>query len=120
MKTSSSQRQGQPVIHERAAGIDIGSRFHVVAVPVDLAEEPVQTFKAYRRPGAHGRLAGRAGSHHGGDGVDRGVLDSGLRDSREPRVLPHFQGQAFREVQPCGKKRYHSHLTPSSKACCSL
>ncbi len=47
MKTSSSQRQGLPVIHERAAGIDIGSRFHVVAVPVDLAEEPVQTFKAF-------------------------------------------------------------------------
>lgn len=47
MKTSSSQRQGLPVIHERAAGIDIGSRFHVVAVPVDLAEESVQTFKAF-------------------------------------------------------------------------
>lgn len=47
MKASSSQRQGLPVIHERAAGIDIGSRFHVVAVPVDLAKEPVQTFKAF-------------------------------------------------------------------------
>ena len=30
------------------------------------------------------------------------------------------RGQAFREVQACGKKRYHSHLTPSTKACCSL
>nr|WP_235580286.1 hypothetical protein [Pseudomonas aeruginosa] len=32
MKKSSSERHGLPVIHERAAGIDIGSRFHVVAV----------------------------------------------------------------------------------------
>nr|WP_251701805.1 IS110 family transposase [Pseudomonas boanensis] len=47
MKTSSSQRHGLPVIHDRAAGIDIGSRFHVVAVPVDLAEESVQMFKAF-------------------------------------------------------------------------
>jgi hypothetical protein len=36
-----------PVIHERAAGIDIGSRFHVVAVGADLCDEPVQTFQAF-------------------------------------------------------------------------
>ncbi|MGP6224434.1 IS110 family transposase, partial [Pseudomonas aeruginosa] len=47
MKKSSSERHGLPVIHERAAGIDIGSRFHVVAVPADITEEPVQTFKAF-------------------------------------------------------------------------
>lgn len=39
--------RGLPVIHDRAAGIDIGSRFHVVAVPVDLTEEPVRTFQAF-------------------------------------------------------------------------
>jgi transposase len=38
---------GLPVIHERAAGIDIGSRFHVVAVPADVCKEPVQTFQAF-------------------------------------------------------------------------
>jgi purine-nucleoside phosphorylase len=38
---------GLPVIHARAAGIDIGSRFHVVAVGVDLCTEPVQTFQAF-------------------------------------------------------------------------
>ena len=38
---------GLPVIHERAAGIDIGSRFHVVAVPPSLSDEPVQTFQAF-------------------------------------------------------------------------
>ena len=34
-------------IHPRAAGIDIGSRFHVVAVPPDLTDEPVQTFNSF-------------------------------------------------------------------------
>lgn len=38
---------GLPIIDARAAGIDIGSRFHVVAVPIALAEEPVQTFQAF-------------------------------------------------------------------------
>lgn len=36
-----------PAIHDRAAGIDIGSRFHVVAVPVDLTKEPVRTFQTF-------------------------------------------------------------------------
>ena len=36
-----------PIIRDRAAGIDIGSRFHVVAVPPDLCDEPVQTFQAF-------------------------------------------------------------------------
>nr|WP_234407597.1 IS110 family transposase [Pseudomonas bohemica] len=47
MKKRGSERKGLPVIHTRAAGIDIGSRFHVVAVPADLAESPVQTFNAF-------------------------------------------------------------------------
>jgi len=38
---------GIPVIHEHAAGIDIGSRFHVVAVGADRCEDPVQTFQAF-------------------------------------------------------------------------
>jgi len=47
MKKFSSESHGLPVIHSRAAGIDIGSRFHVVAVPADLAEAPVRTFQAF-------------------------------------------------------------------------
>jgi len=39
--------RGLPVIHDRATGIDIGSRFHVVAVPADLTEAPVRTFQAF-------------------------------------------------------------------------
>jgi hypothetical protein len=45
MPRRSSKQAGWPVIHERAAGIDIGSRFHVVAVPPDPFDEPVQSFQ---------------------------------------------------------------------------
>jgi len=40
-------RPGLPIVHEHAAGIDVGSRFHVVAVAADAAPEPVQTFQAF-------------------------------------------------------------------------
>jgi transposase len=42
-----SKPEGLPIVHARAAGIDIGSRFHVVAVGSDLSDEPVQTFEAF-------------------------------------------------------------------------
>lgn len=42
-----SKPAGLPIIHPFAAGIDIGSRFHVVAVSPDLCNEPVQTFRAF-------------------------------------------------------------------------
>lgn len=38
---------GLPVINPRAAAIDVGSRFHVVAVAPDLCDQPVQTFQAF-------------------------------------------------------------------------
>jgi transposase len=47
MSTRSAKPRGLPIVHERAAGIDVGSRFHVVAVGADLCEEPVQTFQAF-------------------------------------------------------------------------
>ncbi|WP_139115678.1 IS110 family transposase, partial [Pseudomonas sp. 25 R 14] len=47
MKNSDLKTRGLPVINTRAAGIDIGSRFHVVAVPADLAQDPIQTFNAF-------------------------------------------------------------------------
>ena len=34
-------------VHPYAAGIDIGSRFHVVAVSPDLAAEPVRTYQSF-------------------------------------------------------------------------
>lgn len=42
-----SKPTGLPIIEPFAAGIDIGSRFHVAAVSSDLCDEPVQTFQAF-------------------------------------------------------------------------
>jgi hypothetical protein len=42
-----SKPTGLPVIYPFAAGIDIGARFHGVAVTPDLCDEPVQTFQAF-------------------------------------------------------------------------
>ena len=36
-----------PVIRPRAAGLDVGSRFHVAAVPAECASEPVRRFEAF-------------------------------------------------------------------------
>jgi transposase len=47
MANNKGAKRSFPTIHEKAAGIDIGSRFHVAAVPPDLCEEPVQTFGSF-------------------------------------------------------------------------
>jgi transposase len=44
---SKKKANGMPVINTTAAGIDIGSRFHVVAVPPKLCDEPVRTFQVF-------------------------------------------------------------------------
>lgn len=36
-----------PLVHARAAGLDVGSTFHVVAVPPDCADAPVRTFRSF-------------------------------------------------------------------------
>lgn len=41
------KRQKFALIHPNAAGIDIGSQFHVVAVPSDRDNRPVRTFKTF-------------------------------------------------------------------------
>lgn len=46
MKNSIKQRN-MPIIHPNAAGIDIGSKFHVVAVGSDKDKEPVRTFQSF-------------------------------------------------------------------------
>lgn len=38
---------GLPIVNARAAGIDIGSRIQVAAVPPDLSDDPVQTFQSF-------------------------------------------------------------------------
>ena len=44
---SKKKAKGIPVINTTAAGIDIGSRFHVVAVPPEWCDKPVKTFQAF-------------------------------------------------------------------------
>ena len=34
-------------VNRNAAGIDVGSQFHVVAVAADRDEEPVRTFRSF-------------------------------------------------------------------------
>lgn len=40
-------KQELPVCHPNAAGIDVGSTFHVVAVGADVDTDPVRTFKSF-------------------------------------------------------------------------
>jgi transposase len=47
MSRTRNKPSGLPIVNDKAAAIDIGSRFHVVAVPPDLCDEPVQTFQAF-------------------------------------------------------------------------
>src|SRR5512144_2388812 len=46
-KHTIQRRQDLPVVHPRAAGIDIGAQFHVVAVAADLDVQPVRTFRSF-------------------------------------------------------------------------
>jgi transposase len=50
MVTNKKDKHGSaalPIVHRHAAGIDIGSTFHVVAVPEDVDDEPVRTFRSF-------------------------------------------------------------------------
>jgi transposase len=38
---------GLPIVNAKAAGIDIGSRIQVAAVPPELSDDPVQTFQSF-------------------------------------------------------------------------
>lgn len=46
-KRGKTRPQPLSTINERAAGLDVGSTFHVVAVRSDLDDEPVRTFKSF-------------------------------------------------------------------------
>ncbi|WP_428505096.1 IS110 family transposase [Roseateles sp.] len=45
--SKSGKAIGLPIINARAAGIDIGSRIQVAAVPPELSDDPVQTFQSF-------------------------------------------------------------------------
>jgi len=46
-RPSRSKKDALQVVHPHAAAIDIGSRFHVVAIPPDHDELPVRTFNTF-------------------------------------------------------------------------
>jgi transposase len=47
-KQSRTKKQDAfPVVHRRAAGLDVGSTFHVVAIPEDSDPEPVRRFESF-------------------------------------------------------------------------
>ena len=46
-KRKTKRRARFSIVHPDAAGIDIGSRFHVVAVSADRDEQPVRTFNSF-------------------------------------------------------------------------
>ena len=46
-KTKGAQTTPLLPVHRRAAGIDIGATFHVVAVPHELDPEPVRSFRSF-------------------------------------------------------------------------
>lgn len=45
--TTGRSRATLPTVHSRAAGLDVGATFHVVAVPAQLSDEPVRTFRSF-------------------------------------------------------------------------
>lgn len=45
--SNKGKASGLPIVNARAAGIDIGSRIQVAAVPPELSAEPVQTFQSF-------------------------------------------------------------------------
>jgi len=46
-KKRQSSTSRMPVVHRHAAGIDVGSTFHVVAVPPSADEDSVRTFRSF-------------------------------------------------------------------------
>ena len=73
-------RSSLQLTHPNAAGIDVGSARHFVAVPPDRDDEPVREFTSFTEDLE--RLADwlqRLRDRDGSDGIDRGVLDTLVR-----------------------------------------
>jgi hypothetical protein len=64
------------VAHPNAAGIDIASGSHFVAVRADLHEQPVREFGSLRKIWRPSRgMVDRVRGGRRGDGIDRRLLD---------------------------------------------
>jgi hypothetical protein len=76
-----------PVLEANAAGIDVGAREMYVAILADGDVEPVRifpTFTADLESLADWLVDQR--DHHGGDGINRCLLDSAIRDPAGPGI----------------------------------
>jgi hypothetical protein len=74
------------VLRPDAAGIDIGAEEMFVPVPPDRDADSVRSFGTFTRD-LHElcALAPKVRDSHGGDGVNRGLLDSNFSAPRDPR-----------------------------------
>ena len=70
-----SRKKRLSTVNPSAAGIDVGSQFHVVAVPGDRDEEPVRTLQSFT---GELHLVNSLPDRDRGHGIDRGLLDPAL------------------------------------------
>lgn len=86
-KTSSSMPKNLTRMNLGAAAIDIGSTMHMAAVNPDCAEVPIRSFGTFTHD-LHDLAAWFKIllCHQRGAGVDRRLLDTGLRDSGATRL----------------------------------
>jgi transposase len=105
--------------HPNAAGIDIGSAAHFLAVPpVPRRPARARVHQLHRRPAPVGRLARRLRCGHRGHGVHRGLLDAfdfcGTQLAEcDAQVQAQLQALHVREDEPAkGKKRGRARNAP--------
>ena len=110
---SVSPKLGGRAVHPNAAGIDLGSREHWVALPPGRADPNIRSFGCYTAILKRWRLGCRNGIGHGRDGVDWGLQGAvyqvlerhsgtrspGKRQAPEDRPRP-TDGRSARSVAP--------------------
>jgi hypothetical protein len=89
-------RRRLTMVHEDAAGLDVGATFHVVAVPADRDAEPVRTFQLRslraRQIGEHRSLRPTA---------TRGGVKITAEDACESAALTKFVTTKTAGCDPC-------------------
>ena len=90
-QTGKSKRPVSVSLFERiqpdAAGIDCGQNSHFVSVPPERDPQPLREFRTFTSDLQRlGGLAGAVRREDCGDGIDRGLLDSAVRDTRAARL----------------------------------
>ena len=103
------QARSLPVRHACAAGIDIGAKFHVVAVPPHLSEEPVRTYQSITTD-LH-RLARLKDTPEKGRGLERAVLRD-VSDAPYQRVEGLVAGIVVVILEPAAG----AHTQPRNRA----